>query len=212
MNLFTVQGHNGSMNYNYYCHWICMTCHTTTLRIFYVSVVYQLDRKWCPLSLGMSTFVIMLLVRMMHVRVHINETVICDLYRHWLRWFLLNLSIGSIQQGVTGRRLRVTRNFLSKFEEKVTILGRWWCTKESKRCVKNIWRCHRVEFLGQSRESWMRLAVIRQRTDRIIMRWHWHTGDKIVDGILMDDFGIYFIMICYSSLLSQDMSYGIGVR
>jgi hypothetical protein len=30
----------------------------------------------------MATFVVMLLVRMMHGRVHINETVIRDLYRH----------------------------------------------------------------------------------------------------------------------------------
>jgi hypothetical protein len=53
---------------------------------------------------------------------------------------------------MTGRRSRVARNFLSKFEEKVTSLGRWWCSKESKRCVKNIWRCHWVRFLGQWRE------------------------------------------------------------
>jgi hypothetical protein len=66
MNLFTVQGHNGPMNYNYYCHWIRMTCHATTLQILYVSVVYQLDREWCPPSLGMATFVVTLLVRMMH--------------------------------------------------------------------------------------------------------------------------------------------------
>jgi hypothetical protein len=66
MNLFTVQGHNGPMNYNYYCHWIRMTCHATTLRILYVSVVYQLDKEWCPLSLSMATFVVTLLVRMMH--------------------------------------------------------------------------------------------------------------------------------------------------
>jgi hypothetical protein len=125
-----------------------MTCHATTLQILYISVVYQLDREWCPSSLGITTFVVMLLVRKMHVWVHINETVICGLYRHCLRWFLLNLSIVSIQEGVIGRRSRVARNFLSKFEEKVTSLGRWWCTKESKRGVKNIWRCH----LGQSRE------------------------------------------------------------
>jgi hypothetical protein len=66
MNLFMVQGHNGPMNYNYYCHWIWMTCHATTLRILYVSVVYQLDREWFLLSLGMTTFVVTLLVRMMH--------------------------------------------------------------------------------------------------------------------------------------------------
>jgi hypothetical protein len=67
MNLFTIQGHNGLMNYNYYCHWIQMTCHATTLWILYVSVVYQLNREWCPPSLGMPTFVVTLLVRMMHV-------------------------------------------------------------------------------------------------------------------------------------------------
>jgi hypothetical protein len=171
INLFTVQGHNGPINYNYYCHWIQMTCHATMLRILYVSVVYQLDWEWCPLNLGMTTFVVTLLVRMMHEWVHINETVICGLYRHWLRWFVLNLSIGIIQEGVIGRRSRVTRNFLSEFKEKVTSLGRWWCTKESKRCVKNIWRCHWVGFLGQSRESWMRPVVIRRKTDRIITRW-----------------------------------------
>jgi hypothetical protein len=66
INLFTVQGHNGPMNYNYYYHWIRMTCYATTLRILYVSVVYQLDKEWCPPSLGMTTFVVTLLVRMMH--------------------------------------------------------------------------------------------------------------------------------------------------
>jgi hypothetical protein len=66
INLFTVQGHNGPINYNYYCHWIQMTCHATMLRILYVSVVYQLDWEWCPLNLGMTTFVVTLLVRMMH--------------------------------------------------------------------------------------------------------------------------------------------------
>jgi hypothetical protein len=82
MNLFMVQIHNGPMNYNYYCHWIRMTCHATTLRIIYVSVVYQLDREWCPPSLSMTIFMVMLLVRMMHGWVHTNETVICGLYRH----------------------------------------------------------------------------------------------------------------------------------
>jgi hypothetical protein len=66
MILFTVQDHNGPMNYNYYFHWIRMTCHATTLRILYVSVVYQLDMEWCPPSMGMATFVVTLLVRMMH--------------------------------------------------------------------------------------------------------------------------------------------------
>jgi hypothetical protein len=66
MNLFTVQGHNDLMNYNYYRHWIRMTYHATMLRILYVSVVYQLDREWCHPNLGMATFVIILLVRMMH--------------------------------------------------------------------------------------------------------------------------------------------------
>jgi hypothetical protein len=39
-----------------------------------------------------------------------------------------------------------------------------------------------------------------------------HTGDKTVDSILLRGFGIYSIMICYSSLLRQDMSYEIGAR
>jgi hypothetical protein len=62
MNLFMIQSHNDPMNYNYYCHWIRMTCHATTLQILYVSVVYQLDREWCPPSLGMTNFVLPLLV------------------------------------------------------------------------------------------------------------------------------------------------------
>jgi hypothetical protein len=61
-----VQGHNDPMNYNYYCHWIRITCHATTHRILYASVVYQLDSEWCPLSLGMTIFVVTLLVKMMH--------------------------------------------------------------------------------------------------------------------------------------------------
>jgi hypothetical protein len=39
MNLFTVQGHIVLMTYNYYCHWIRMIYHATTLYILYVSVV-----------------------------------------------------------------------------------------------------------------------------------------------------------------------------
>jgi hypothetical protein len=66
MNLFTVQGHNGPLTYNYYYHWIQMTYHATTLWILYVNMVYLLDREWCPPSLGMTTFVVTLLVRMMH--------------------------------------------------------------------------------------------------------------------------------------------------
>jgi hypothetical protein len=58
----------------------------------------------------------------------------------------------------------------------------------------------------------MRPVAICQKTDMIVMRWPWHTGDKTVDSILLRGFGIYFIMIYYSSLLSQDMSYVIGVR
>jgi hypothetical protein len=189
-----------------------MIFYATTLQILYVSMVYQLDREWCPPSLGMTTFVVTLLVRMMHGWVHINETVICGFYRHWLRWFLLNLSIGNIQEGVIGRRLRVAGNFLTKFEEKVISLGRGWYMKESKRCVKNIWRCHRVGFLGQSRECWVRPVTIRQKTDRIIMRWPWHTRDRTVDSIFMHSFGTYYIMVWCASVLSQDMSYEIGVR
>jgi hypothetical protein len=66
MNLFTVQGHIGLVTYNYYCRWIRMIYHATTLQNLYVSVVYQLYREWCPPSLGMSTFVVTLLMRMMH--------------------------------------------------------------------------------------------------------------------------------------------------
>jgi hypothetical protein len=54
------------MIYNYYCPWIRMIYHVTTLQILSVCVVYQLDREWCPPSLGMATFVITFLVRMMH--------------------------------------------------------------------------------------------------------------------------------------------------
>jgi hypothetical protein len=66
MNLFTVHGYIDPMTYNYYCHWIRIIYHATMLRNLYVSVVYQLDREWCPPSLGMATFVVTFLVRMMH--------------------------------------------------------------------------------------------------------------------------------------------------
>jgi hypothetical protein len=66
MNLFTVQCHIALMTYNYYCHWIQKIYYATTLWILYVSVVYYLDREWCPPSLGMDTFVVTLLVRMIH--------------------------------------------------------------------------------------------------------------------------------------------------
>jgi hypothetical protein len=38
-----------------------------------------------------------------------------------------------------------------------------------------------------------------------------HT-ETALDSIILHDFGTYFIMICYASILSQDMSYGIGAR
>jgi hypothetical protein len=66
MSLFTVQDHIGLMTNNYYCHWIQMIYHATTLWNLYVSVVYQLDRESYPPSLGMATFVVTLLMRMMH--------------------------------------------------------------------------------------------------------------------------------------------------
>jgi hypothetical protein len=37
----------------------------------------------------------------------------------------------------------------------------------------------------------------------IVMRWPWHTGDKTVDSILLRGFGIYFIMIYYSSFFES---------
>jgi hypothetical protein len=43
-----------------------MIYHATTLWILYVSVVYQLDREWCPPSLVIASFVVTVLVRMMH--------------------------------------------------------------------------------------------------------------------------------------------------
>jgi hypothetical protein len=43
-----------------------MIYHASMLHILYVIVVYQLDREWYPLSLVMATFVVLLLVRMMH--------------------------------------------------------------------------------------------------------------------------------------------------
>jgi hypothetical protein len=66
MNLFMVQDHIGPMTYNYYCCWIRMIYHATMLQILYISVVYQLDREWCPPSLGMTTFVVTLFGRRMH--------------------------------------------------------------------------------------------------------------------------------------------------
>jgi hypothetical protein len=82
-----------------------------------------------------------------------------------------------------------------------------------RKCEKNIWRSHRVGFLGQSRESWicMRPTMIRWKTCKIIKRWPWHTGGRTVDSILLRGFDTNFILICYISLLSQAMSYGLGV-
>jgi hypothetical protein len=43
-----------------------MIYYATMLQNLYVSVVYQLDRERCTPSLGMATFMVMLLMRMMH--------------------------------------------------------------------------------------------------------------------------------------------------
>jgi hypothetical protein len=66
MNLFTVQYHVGLMTWKFYYHWIRVIYHATTLWILYVNVVYQLDREWCPPSLAMTSFVVTLLVRILH--------------------------------------------------------------------------------------------------------------------------------------------------
>jgi hypothetical protein len=50
----------------------------------------------------------------------------------------LNLSIDSIQEGATGRCLRVAKNFLMKFIEKELSLARGGCMNESNRYDKNI--------------------------------------------------------------------------
>jgi hypothetical protein len=55
MNLFTVLGHNCSMNYNYYCHWIRMTCHVTMLQILYVCGVL-VRQGVVPSELGYGYF------------------------------------------------------------------------------------------------------------------------------------------------------------
>jgi hypothetical protein len=34
--------------------------------ILFVTVVHRLDKEWCPLNLDMATFMVTLLVRMMH--------------------------------------------------------------------------------------------------------------------------------------------------
>jgi hypothetical protein len=43
-----------------------MINHATMLRIVFVNVVYKLDKEWCPPSLDMTTFVVTLLVRIIH--------------------------------------------------------------------------------------------------------------------------------------------------
>jgi hypothetical protein len=43
-----------------------MIYHATTLCILFVNVVYKLDREWCHQSLDMATFVVTLLMSMMH--------------------------------------------------------------------------------------------------------------------------------------------------
>jgi hypothetical protein len=67
MDLFTVQGHIGPMAWKYYYHWIRMIYHATRLWILNISVVYQIEKEWCPLSLAMASFMVTLLVRMVHV-------------------------------------------------------------------------------------------------------------------------------------------------
>jgi hypothetical protein len=96
----------------------------------------------------------------------------------------------------------------------VPTLGKRMMYEKKKKMWENIWRCHRVGFLGQSRESWIYMypTVIRWKICRIILRRPWRIGDRTVDSILLRGFGTYFIMICYTSLLSQDMGYRIGVR
>jgi hypothetical protein len=71
-----------------------MICHTTMLYILFVNVVYQLDREWCPRSFSMATFVVTLLVRMIHGWAHKHKfLLVISMYgcRHWWWFFVLNL-------------------------------------------------------------------------------------------------------------------------
>jgi hypothetical protein len=122
----------------------------------------------------------------------------------------LNVSTGSIQEGVTGRHLRVVKNFLIKFEEKEISLGRGWCMKESNRCMRNIWRCHRIGFLGQLRESWIYLSTMELWMICTMSTIRpWCTEDRTVGNILLSGFETNIILICYVSLSSQGMSSGL---
>jgi hypothetical protein len=122
--------------------------------------------------------------------------------------------VDSIQGVVIGRSLMVMRNFLMRSKGKEKSLAREWFMIRRRKCGENILRYHWLGFLGQLRESWICLSptVVRWKTCKITMRWPWRIGDKTVDSILMRGFGTYFIIIYYSRLLSQDMSYVIGVR
>jgi hypothetical protein len=53
-----------------------MIYYATTLCILLVNVVYKLDNEWCPPSLDMATFVVTLLVRMMHGWAHKSKLLL----------------------------------------------------------------------------------------------------------------------------------------
>jgi hypothetical protein len=66
MSLFMVLGTIGQMTWSYCYIWTLTIYHVTTLQFHSVSVVSQPDRGLYRQSLVMVTFLVTLLVRMMH--------------------------------------------------------------------------------------------------------------------------------------------------
>jgi hypothetical protein len=193
-----------------------MIYHATTLCILFVSVMYKLDKEWCPLSLDMTTFVVTLLVRMIHVWAHKHKLLlvfVCavaiiddDCCIEFFSAAYKNVWLGDIQ----GPRA------ISWTDSKKEIsLAKGCRMKGNNRCVKNIWSNHRVRFLGQLRESLIcsRYAAMKRwitSTGSTIPPWP--TGEKTVCNILLRRSRTNIILICYIRLSSQDMSSKLGVR
>jgi hypothetical protein len=121
-----------------------MIYHATMLYILFVNVVSQLDREWCPLSLGMTTSMATLLVKMMHGWVDIDKVVISHMYVLWLTHDLyFSVAYKKVWLGDV-RGLRRLQSGLSLCDYKV-----WIDTKRGEEAISYLCLMARLDMMEE---------------------------------------------------------------
>jgi hypothetical protein len=151
---------------------------------------------WCPQSLAIATSVVTLLVRTMHEWVHIEKFFISHCICH--KWIVTCLCQQHTRhcdwEYFDGRE-----EFLDEVQRKGAKLGKRIVYEKKMEMCENIWRSHRVGFLGQLRESWTCFSYVTmkwQTTCMISTIQPCRTRDRTARSILLCMFGTHFILIC----------------